>query len=190
MARLVMNLLGSPQLEHDDNPISVDTRKATALLVYLTITGESHTRDSLATLFWPEIDQSGARAALRRTLSSLKKALDGDFLAISRESLAFESNDDVWVDVCQFDSNLKEFQSHLHGRGLLCTRCRSLLQEAINLYRGDFLEGFPYIGSDAFEEWLNLKREEFKQQTIEILKIITEHHGGRVGADSSWRNSA
>ena len=65
-------LLGSPRLERDGRSLEPDTRKATALLAYLAITGRFHTRDTLAALLWPEMDDSHARAALRRTLSSLK----------------------------------------------------------------------------------------------------------------------
>ena len=57
MSRLNLYLLGPPRIERDGVPIKVDTRKAIALLVYVTITGESHRRDSLVNLLWPEYDQ-------------------------------------------------------------------------------------------------------------------------------------
>ena len=51
-------LLGSPRLERDGRSLEPDTRKATALLAYLAITGRFHTRDTLAALLWPEMDDS------------------------------------------------------------------------------------------------------------------------------------
>ena len=69
--RLNVFLLGPPRVELDGSPIEVDTRKATALLAYLAVTGERKSRDTLATLLWPEYDGEHARAALRRTLSVL-----------------------------------------------------------------------------------------------------------------------
>ena len=80
MPRLALHLLGSPRIECDGTPIEIDTRKAVALIAYLVVTGQRHGRDILATLLWPEYDQPHARGALRRTLSTLNKALAGDCL--------------------------------------------------------------------------------------------------------------
>jgi hypothetical protein len=75
MSRLALFLLGPPRIELDGEPIHIARRRAVALLAYLAVTAGSHSRDSLATLLWPEYDQSRARAALRRTLSELNSAL-------------------------------------------------------------------------------------------------------------------
>jgi len=75
MTQLQLFLFGSPRLERDGVIVTVDTRKAIALLSYLALTGQLHSRDTLATLFWPEYPQSQAKANLRRTLSTLAKAI-------------------------------------------------------------------------------------------------------------------
>ncbi|MFL5663576.1 MAG: SARP family transcriptional regulator, partial [Ktedonobacteraceae bacterium] len=80
MTRLALFLLGPPRIEREGLSITVDTRKAIALIAYLAITRQRHSRDALATLLWPEYDQTNARGALRRTLSTLNKALAGDWL--------------------------------------------------------------------------------------------------------------
>ena len=72
---LRLALLGVPSAEVDGTPLAVDTRKAIALLAYLAVEGGTHNRDSLAALLWPEYDNDRARAALRRTLSTLRSAL-------------------------------------------------------------------------------------------------------------------
>jgi hypothetical protein len=87
MARLSISLLGPPRLECDNQPISVDTRKADALLAYLAVTRQQHRRDILATLLWPENDQTHARSALRRTLFTLNHALQRDWLNFDRENI-------------------------------------------------------------------------------------------------------
>ena len=75
MSRLSLFLLGPPRLERDGIPVPVRRRKAMAVLSYLAMTGQSHARDALATLLWPEYDQSDARADLRRALATLREAL-------------------------------------------------------------------------------------------------------------------
>ena len=101
MPDLKLFLLGSPRVEHAGVQINMDTRKAIALLAYLAITGQHHSRDALAVLLWPEYDQASARGALRRTLSTLKKALGGEGLAIDRETIGLDSAA-LWLDVEQF----------------------------------------------------------------------------------------
>ena len=69
MSRLALFTLGPPRLDHDGVPVPIRRRRVMALLVYLAVTGRTHRRDTLAALFYPEHDQSQARARLRRTLS-------------------------------------------------------------------------------------------------------------------------
>ncbi len=88
MTNLSLCLLGPPCIDVDGMPIDVDTRKAIALLVYLSVTRQPYTRDGLASLLWPEYDQTYARATLRRTLSTLNKALAGDWLEVSRNTIS------------------------------------------------------------------------------------------------------
>jgi len=56
MSRLALFLLGPPRIERDGVLINVDTRKAIALLAYLAVTHQRHSRDVLASLLWPEYD--------------------------------------------------------------------------------------------------------------------------------------
>src|SRR5437660_9236350 len=117
MSRLALFLLGPPRRERDRVLISVDTRKAIALLAYLAVTHQRHSRDVLASLLWPEYDQANARSALRRTLSTLNKALAGDWLDIDRGTISFDtrSSTNVWLDV-------DHFYTCLPGAGCTATR--------------------------------------------------------------------
>jgi hypothetical protein len=87
MSHLALYLLGPPRIERDGVPIQVDTRKAIALLAYIAVTEESHRRASLINLLWPEYDHTRGRAALRRTLYALRKALAGDWVEVDREEI-------------------------------------------------------------------------------------------------------
>src|SRR5260370_38056194 len=59
--------------------------KRVALLAYLAAATprRPHRRDSLVALFWPELDQEHARAALRQALHGLPPAL-GDRVLVTR----------------------------------------------------------------------------------------------------------
>ena len=69
MSRLALYLLGPPRVELNGESVHLSRRKTVALLAYLAVTGRSHRRESLATLLFPEYDQSRALAYLRRVLS-------------------------------------------------------------------------------------------------------------------------
>ncbi|NJN83414.1 MAG: hypothetical protein HC802_14770 [Caldilineaceae bacterium] len=86
MARLTIAWLGAPIITVDEHPAQFDTRKAIALLAFLTMEPGPHMRDALSALLWPELDQGRARGALRRTLSVLNKELS-PWLEASRESV-------------------------------------------------------------------------------------------------------
>jgi len=67
--------LGLPIIECDNAAIHLETRKATALPAFLGLPSAPPSRESLATLFWPEFDQTHAMANLRRTLFSIRQLL-------------------------------------------------------------------------------------------------------------------
>lgn len=70
MAELKLALLGSPHVAVGERSVVVELRKALALLFYLAITNQRQSRDWLATLFWPEQDQSRARKSSSGALAA------------------------------------------------------------------------------------------------------------------------
>ena len=130
MSGLKLFLLGSPRLEQDGEAVEMDTRKALALLAYLAVSGNSHTREGLAALLWPDHDDAGARGAFRRTLSTLNKAVGEGVLEISRETITLAREVNLWVDVSEFRRLLAGCQAHLHPNQEVCRACLPLLQEA------------------------------------------------------------
>jgi DNA-binding SARP family transcriptional activator/predicted ATPase/class 3 adenylate cyclase len=168
MPRLSLYLLGPPRIEGDGVPIDVDTRKATALLVYLALNRERHRRAALVNLLWPELDERRGRAALRRTLSTLRKAIDvpllpltprgqqSSWLETDYESVELRRNRPdglFWVDVDDFHDLLAQCRSHGHPETEVCPACLPLLTDAAALYRGDFLSGFTLRDSVNFDDW-------------------------------------
>jgi DNA-binding SARP family transcriptional activator/predicted ATPase len=153
MSRPALFLLGPPRIERDGEPIEIGRRKAIALIAYLAVTRQVHSRDALGTLFWPEYDQSRARAGLRRVLASLKKSLGEGWLDVDRESVGLNREAELWLDVAEFQERLAACGAHDHPAEEVCPDCLPLLVEAAELYRDDFLAGFTLRDSPAFDEW-------------------------------------
>ena len=138
MTELRLALLGPPVVLRDGLPVTFDTRKAVALLALLAVTGREHSREQLADLLWPEADSAKGRASLRRTLSVTAAAM-GAGLTITRAAVTLELAA-VQVDVREFEA--------LIGRA-----DAGSLEQAVQLYRDDFLSGFVLRGCPDFEEW-------------------------------------
>jgi DNA-binding SARP family transcriptional activator len=158
-----LSFLGAPLLEREGEPIRLDTRKNLALVAYLALTGETHTRETLTTLLWPEAEPARARAGLRRNLAVLKKALGGQWLLFDRESVGADPQAHVWPDIARFRELLGAWQGHGHPETEVCPACLIALNEAAELYRGDFLEGFSLCDSPAFDEWQFFQAESLRQ---------------------------
>jgi DNA-binding SARP family transcriptional activator len=176
MSGLRVLLLGSPLLECEGEPIRLDARKNLALVAYLAVTGETHTREALVTLLWPEMDPSRARAGLRRNLSVLRKALGGEWLVVDRESVGTDPEADVWLDVAQFRGLLGAWQGHGHPESEVCPECLVALGEAVDLYRGDLLTGFSLRDSPAFDEWQFFQTESLRQELASALERLVRGH--------------
>lgn len=75
MSLLRLSVLGSPEVLHNGNRLTFSLRKAQALLLYLTIEGGLHSRDKLASFFWPDSSSRDARTALSNALALLRHLL-------------------------------------------------------------------------------------------------------------------
>lgn len=173
MAELAIWTLGTPSIEYQGSAIKVDTRKAIALIVYLAIESQPRSRDAIAGLLWPDHDQTRARAALRRTLSVLNKALDGHYLAIERERLSLVGTEGPWVDTREFHRLLALRRTHEHPEKEVCAACLDPLRQAVTLYRDDFLTGFTLRDSVTFEEWQLEQRQSLRDELGTALAALT-----------------
>jgi DNA-binding SARP family transcriptional activator/tetratricopeptide (TPR) repeat protein len=174
--RTTISLLGAPRIERDGVPVEVDTRKATALAAYLAVTRRGHTRDALAGLLWPEYNQGRARAALRRTLSSLGKAREEGWLLADRESVDL-AHDAIWVDVVRFEDLLAACKLHGHPESEVCAECLPLLTEAVERYRDDFMAGFGLRDSVAFDDWQFFQSESLRRELAGALDRLARGRG-------------
>ena len=172
MPGLSIRLLGAPQIERDGRPVEVDTRKAIALLAVLAVTARPHARDSLAFLLWPGQDRVHARGALRRTLSTLRRAVGDEALEVSRERIALRRTTALDIDVERFRSRLSAGDD----------AGPQALAEAIAAYRGDFLDGFSLRDSPAFDDWQGLEADLLRRELAGALDRL----GTALAAREDW----
>ncbi len=164
---LTLRLLGKPQVDWGGAPVTgFISAKAQALLFYLVVTGRAHTRKALAGLLWGEMPEAQASKNLRNALSNLR-SLVAPYLLITREDVAFNRNVPYWLDVQVF---LEALAGDIWRKDL------STLHNAVELYQGDFLEGF-YVGQAlAMEEWMLGRRSLLNGLMVQALQTLVVKH--------------
>jgi len=176
MASLNLFLFGNPRLERDQRLLKVRRRKSVALLAYLAVTGRAHNRDALATMLWPEHDQSGARANLRRELSRLKRAVGAEILEADRTQARINPEGDLWNDVAAFRDYLQQAEEHDQDDGRICDTCAEALAKGVALYRDDFMAGFTLPDCPEFDEWQFFEAEGLRQSLAGALQRLIDRH--------------
>ena len=179
MSELRLRLLGPPLVELDGQPVQLGRHKAIALLAYLAVTRRSHGRDALATLLWPDLDQSAARAELRRTLSLLHRALGSEWFVADRETVDWAPEARLSLDVDEFRRCLAACAAHGHAPEEACAECLPLLAQAVELYRDGFLSGFTLPDAPAFDEWQFFETEGLRDAMAGALRRLARWHGAR-----------
>ncbi|HSM58923.1 MAG TPA: BTAD domain-containing putative transcriptional regulator [Candidatus Sulfomarinibacteraceae bacterium] len=187
MSTLSLRLFGPPRIEVNGKVVKVTRRKAVALLAYLAVTEQSHSRGALAAMLWPETDQSRALASLRSALWSLNKTALAQWVAAEGETVALRPlRDDgeaaLEVDVVRFRALLAAAQAHDHA-GAGCADCAAILARAAALYEGDFLAGFSLADAPAFDEWHFFEANDLREGLAAALRRLIAWHRGRGDAD-------
>jgi DNA-binding SARP family transcriptional activator len=131
-------LLGAPQVLRDGHVLQIPRRKNRALVFYLAAHAQPRTRDQILALLFVDHERAAAQKILRTMLHDLRKQLD-DALLAQDETLALAP--DVFVDAREFETT------------------RRFNKAALELYRGDFLEGFTLPDAPEFDDWVSRERE-------------------------------
>src|SRR3989454_8186597 len=149
-----------------------------ALLAYLAAARPrgTHRRDSLLALFWPELDQPRARAALRQSLYVLREVL-------GPAALVSQGNEEVGLDFGAVRCDVVDFDRSIES---------GQLSEALDLYRGHLLEGFFISDAPEFEHWLETERARLREAASAAARTLVEQcvAGGDFTAAAQWARRA
>jgi DNA-binding SARP family transcriptional activator/predicted ATPase len=192
MGRLILRLLGTPEVSHAEQALTFQTRKVLALLAYLAVEQGVHSRDKITALLWPESDEERGKASLRRALAYLRQSLEepshersrhvplpSTHVLVERQTLSFNAASDFELDTqtLQTAFTLARRRSSGDLRAHLAH-----LQMAASRYRGNFLDGLSLPGTPDFEDWLFLQRESWRRQANTVFDRLSEwqHEAGEL----------
>lgn len=164
MTILKLHLLGGFEAAFEGGPhLIFPSRKAQALIAVLAMTpGKLHTREKLGALLWGESGDEQARHSLRQTLVGLRRALSTE----GSRLLATEA-DALSLDPSAVDVDALRFESLVSGSD------EPSLQQAAEIYRGSFLEGFS-LREEPFEEWCLSQRRRLAELAVHANRQLLE----------------
>ncbi len=165
---LQLKMLGTFEARNGaSEQLSFPTSKAKGLFAYLALERDQpHSREKLSNLFWGSVGDDRARANLRQALTRVRQALPA-----SMADCVIAQNGSIQLDPGAIHTDASEFER--------CSNDETIesLERAAALYRGDLLEGF-LLHEEAFEGWLRLGRQRFRERAIGCFEALLEHYQG------------
>lgn len=158
-----------------------------ALLSFLAVTNQSHSREALATLFWPDYKPQQSSAYLRHAIWTLRKTLGLEWIEADRQQVGLRSGGELRVDVTELRDLLAQCEAHGHSGHVACAACVSPLSQAVALYRGDFLQGFTLRDSPEFDDWQRFQGEQLRQAVIKALERLVQYLGSQGDLEPAIR---
>jgi DNA-binding SARP family transcriptional activator len=170
-----LKLFGTGQARYGDEPLAgFPSQQGGLVLCYLLLNRHRPIiRERLAAVFWGELSGDLSRKHLSQALWRLRQALQSinvsadDYLLISRDSISFRNEDAYWLDIEEFETTITRYRD-LAGQQLILAQAAHL-EEAVDLYTGDLLEG-------VYEDWCLSERERLGLLHLSALSKLVLFH--------------
>jgi DNA-binding SARP family transcriptional activator len=167
MHDLQIHLFGKFSVRHDDRPATgFDAYKEQELLSYLLLhRNRPHSRETLAGLLWGDASTEKSKKYLRQALWHIQAALEarpggGAVLTVEHDWVQLNAGVALWLDVEMFERTFALVQDR-RGADLDAERLGAL-QAAVEVYRGDLLEGW-------YQDWCLYERERLQNIYLVML---------------------
>jgi DNA-binding SARP family transcriptional activator len=173
--------LGPARVEKEGLPLDSPDwiQKPRELLYFLLSHPEGRTKEQIGLALWPEASTAQLRSSFHDALYRLRRALGGkEWISFRKGRYAFERSLDYAFDVEAFEENLSEAQ---RVQAEEPERAIGHLQEAADLYGGDYLEDLAVDG-----EWAFVLQEELRRAYGEALLLL----GGLLLARGRYTEAA
>jgi DNA-binding SARP family transcriptional activator len=177
MPELRIRLFGHLELARDSFRLSaLPTHKAEALFAMLALQpGHLFVRQQLMDTLWQNLDEVRAARCLNTELWRVRSALKagglqpGRYIVARREGVGFNNDASFWLDVKIFQEAIGVVTAVSAAQ--IGTKEKVALERAIELYRGDLLEGM-------YDDWCLLHREYLRSRYLQALEMLMRWHLG------------
>jgi DNA-binding SARP family transcriptional activator len=180
MCHTRFSLFGKLSTHIDGREVAcLEGRKLQELFCYLLIhRGRPHAREALASLLWADATTAQSRKNLRQTLWQLQSLLEVQqsglpmaMVAADVEWICMDLPAGIWLDVAEFETAFEAVRATPGCE--LTTNQAEQLRTAVDLYRGDLLEGW-------YQDWCVYERERLQTMALAMLDRLAsycEAHG-------------
>lgn len=159
-----LKILGPVELSDSEGNLAhsfLSGAKRLALLAYLLLNQRQgfQRRDQILTVFWPDMGEKNARNALSNMLYHIRQNIDENLIITRGRNEIRIDKDKIWCDAVEFLNLIDNLE----------------MNDAIRLYRGEFLEGLHFSQSSAeFDNWIERTRGNFKNKYNQALQKLAE----------------
>jgi DNA-binding SARP family transcriptional activator len=165
MQQIVFRFLGPPEISYKGLLIKIPRRRSRALLYYLVSTQSPQPRERLLTLLCGDVDEESARNTFKTLLAevrSLLRSFDSaiEWIINDGDQLRLNPHAPLWLDTEIFEKMTAGTSRNLN--------------QAIDLYRGSFLDGFFLKDAPDFDAWVRSARDHFHRLYIKALRKLAE----------------
>jgi DNA-binding SARP family transcriptional activator/GAF domain-containing protein len=174
--------LGPLRVERDGQRIErwggdkAGTYQSEALFAFLfDRRGRGVTKDEAEEVIWPDLDLDKSDTAFHRTISALRRTLEPGLKRGNESKLVTYHHERYWLDPaamvwCDADAfTAAAERGHTLMRQGDMEAARALLAEALELYRGDYMDDCPFFGDSVYVEG---RRTELRDQRIDALLAL------------------
>lgn len=186
MTDLSIHLLGTFHVSHHGKTVNgFRSERDRALLAFLAVERDHpHRREELMGVLWPEMPEERARNNLRVNLHRLRKVLQratgkANLLLAGRDVVQLNPSADIWLDTAVFESHVQEAERLAQTHSPTGLERLGQLAKAVALYRDEFLKGFTFKHSPAFDHWAITRRENLHLEALHALYELAEIHQRR-----------
>lgn len=173
-ADLSINMLGPVEIFRDPaRPLAADawtTKRARDILCF--IASRRHRRaskDTIIDTFWGEADFDAVEKNFHPTVSHIRKALNSN-QPVKQNFLLYRDSDYLLnqefpyrIDTEEFDRLVAEAEAAKRAGDV--AQYLGAYEEALALYRGDFMQG-------SYDEWVDEQRSYYREQHLRMLEVL------------------
>jgi len=159
--------LGQPRALLDGQNIQWPIQQSRDLFFCLVQHPQGLRKEEIGALFWPEHPPHKLDGVFRSTLYRLRRAVFRDSVIFADGVYSFNWDSDFWFDVRTFEALLDQAK-----QTTIIDEKHTILEEALALCQGDYLEGI-------YDDWCVLERERLREDQLAARESLAKLYASR-----------
>lgn len=170
--QLAINVCGPVGIALNGQPLKkFRSRKAMALIVYISCVETWQQREQLADLLWDASSTKQSLSNLRTVLSMVREQI-ADHIFSNQTQIGICPQSKTTVDYLALSKEFREMPRNLDAHAAL------RLEKILLLYRGEFLQDFVLNDAPRFSQWVGCIRHTLHTAVLCAYQELASYHLG------------